>query len=156
MYGAHWGTHTGSVKSTSDHVSRLVFLFSCPKNPSFKNSLIIHEDKTKQKTCLMMSLYVIKTLSLFLINFSLVFTSQIRLIFKITSPKNSLKGFVFEAVQNTRSTCFIGSKTLGDSRYGCSCFKLYTNHLNFYCIKQIDYMFPCVCTVIDHRRRHNV
>ena len=25
------------------------------------------------------------------------------------------------------------------------------NHLNFYCIKQIDYIFPCVYTVIDHR-----
>ena len=22
------------------------------------------------------------------------------------------------------------------------------NHLNFYCIKRIDYIFPCVCTVI--------
>ena len=30
------------------------------------------------------------------------------------------------------------------------------NHLNFCCIKQIDYIFPCVCTVIDHRRRHSV
>ena len=30
------------------------------------------------------------------------------------------------------------------------------NHLNLYCIKQIDYIFPCVCTVIDHRRRHSV
>ena len=30
------------------------------------------------------------------------------------------------------------------------------NHLNFYCIKQTDYIFPYVCTVIDHRRRHNV
>ena len=30
------------------------------------------------------------------------------------------------------------------------------NHLNFYCIKQIDYIFPCGCTVIDHRRRHSV
>ena len=30
------------------------------------------------------------------------------------------------------------------------------NHLNFYCIKQIDNIFPCVCTVIDHRRRHSV
>ena len=23
------------------------------------------------------------------------------------------------------------------------------NHLNFYCIPQIDYIFPCACTVID-------
>ena len=31
------------------------------------------------------------------------------------------------------------------------------NHLNFYCIKQIYNIFPCVCThVIDHRRRHSV
>ena len=30
------------------------------------------------------------------------------------------------------------------------------NHLNFYCIKQIDYIFPCVCTVKDHKRRHSV
>ena len=30
------------------------------------------------------------------------------------------------------------------------------SHLDFYCIKQIDYIFPCVCTVIDHRRRHSV
>ena len=30
------------------------------------------------------------------------------------------------------------------------------NHLNFHCIKQIDNIFPCVCTVIDHRRRHSV
>ena len=58
-------THTDGVKSTSNHVSRLVFLFSCPSNPSI-------------------------------------------------------------------------------------------NHLNFYCIKQIEYIFPCVCTVIDHRRRHSV
>ena len=27
------------------------------------------------------------------------------------------------------------------------------NHLNFYCIKQVDYIFPCVCTVISHTRR---
>ena len=58
-------THTHGVKSTSYHVSGLVFLFSCPKSPSI-------------------------------------------------------------------------------------------NHLNFYCMKQIDYIFPCVCTVIDHRRRHGV
>ena len=58
-------THTDGVKSTSDHVSRLVFLFPCPKSPSI-------------------------------------------------------------------------------------------NRLNFYCIKQIDNIFPCVCTVIDHRRRHSV
>ena len=58
-------THTDDVKSTPYHVSALVFLFSCPKNPSI-------------------------------------------------------------------------------------------NHLNFYCVKQIDNIFPCVCTVIDHRRRHNV
>ena len=25
-----------------------------------------------------------------------------------------------------------------------------------YCIKQIDSMLPCVCSVIDHRRRQNV
>ena len=25
------------------------------------------------------------------------------------------------------------------------------NHLHFYCIEQIDYIFPCACTVIDHR-----
>ena len=30
------------------------------------------------------------------------------------------------------------------------------NYLNFFCIKQIDNIFPCVCTVIDHRRRHRV
>ena len=30
------------------------------------------------------------------------------------------------------------------------------NHLNFHCIKQIDNIFPCVCTVIDHRRCHSV
>ena len=30
-------THTDDVKSTSDHVSRLVFLFSCPKNPSMNH-----------------------------------------------------------------------------------------------------------------------
>ena len=30
-------THTGGVKSTSDHVSRLVFLFSCPKNSSINH-----------------------------------------------------------------------------------------------------------------------
>ena len=28
------------------------------------------------------------------------------------------------------------------------------NHLNFYCIKQLDYIFPCVYTIIDYRRRH--
>ena len=28
------------------------------------------------------------------------------------------------------------------------------NHVNFYCIKQVDYIFRCVCSVIDHRRRH--
>ena len=27
------------------------------------------------------------------------------------------------------------------------------NHLKFYCIKHIDYIFPCICTVIDHKRR---
>ena len=30
-------THADGVKSTSDHVSRLVFLFSCPKNPSINH-----------------------------------------------------------------------------------------------------------------------
>ena len=49
-------THTDGVKSTSDHVRRFVFLFSCTKNPSI-------------------------------------------------------------------------------------------NHLNFYCIKQIDFIFPCMCIV---------
>ena len=33
--------------------------------------------------------------------------------------------------------------------------KFLINHLNFYCIKQIDNIFPCVCTVIDHRRRQS-
>ena len=28
--------------------------------------------------------------------------------------------------------------------------------LYFYYIKQIDSMLPCVCSVIDHRRRQNV
>ena len=28
--------------------------------------------------------------------------------------------------------------------------------LPFYCIKQLDVSFPCVCLVIDHRRRQNV
>ena len=28
--------------------------------------------------------------------------------------------------------------------------------LYFYYIKQIDSMLPCVCSVIDHRRRRNV
>ena len=32
-------THTDGVKSTSDHVSRLVFLFSCPENPSINHCL---------------------------------------------------------------------------------------------------------------------
>ena len=50
-------THTDGIKSTSDHVGRLVFLFSCPKHPSI-------------------------------------------------------------------------------------------NHLNFYCIKQIDYIFPCVMPTV--------
>ena len=58
-------THTDDVKSTSDLISGLVFLFLCPPNPSIK-------------------------------------------------------------------------------------------HFNFYCIKQLDYIFPCVCTVIDHTRRHSV
>ena len=30
------------------------------------------------------------------------------------------------------------------------------NHLNFYCIKQIYNIFPCVCTLINHRRCHSV
>ena len=33
------------------------------------------------------------------------------------------------------------------------------NLYNFYitlCIKQIDFILACVCTVIDHRRRHSV
>ena len=30
------------------------------------------------------------------------------------------------------------------------------NNLIFYCIKQIDYIFPCVCTLIDHRICHSV
>ena len=29
------------------------------------------------------------------------------------------------------------------------------NHLNFYSIKQIDNIFPCVCTEMDHRRCHS-
>ena len=27
---------------------------------------------------------------------------------------------------------------------------------DYYCIKQIDYIFPCVCTVINRRRRCSV
>ena len=34
--------------------------------------------------------------------------------------------------------------------------KPWINHLNFYCIKQMDKIFPCVCTVIDHWRRQRV
>ena len=30
------------------------------------------------------------------------------------------------------------------------------NHLKCCCRKQIDAIFPCLCTVIDHRKRHNV
>ena len=30
-------THTDGVKSTSDHVSKLVFLFSRPQNPTINN-----------------------------------------------------------------------------------------------------------------------
>ena len=26
----------------------------------------------------------------------------------------------------------------------------------FHCIKQIDNIFLCVCTVLDHRRRHSM
>ena len=45
--------------------------------------------------------------------------------------------------------------TLPDSYFSVHAPKIrqYINHLNFYCIKQIDYVFPSVCTVIDHRRR---
>ena len=34
--------------------------------------------------------------------------------------------------------------------------KSFNKPSNFYCIKQIDCIFPCACTVIDHRRRHSV
>ena len=61
-----------------------------------------------------------KTRSLFLINLSLVSTSQTKLILKITLPSKLIRWLVFEAFQKTRSTCFIGSKTLG---YSESCFK---------------------------------
>ena len=45
------------------------------------------------------------TLDIFLIDFSMILTSQIRLIFKISLPcKELMKWFVFEAVQNTRGT----------------------------------------------------
>ena len=37
IYGAHWGTHTDGVKATSGHVSGLVFIFSCPPNPSINH-----------------------------------------------------------------------------------------------------------------------
>ena len=30
------------------------------------------------------------------------------------------------------------------------------NHLNSYCIKQIDYIFPSVCTVIDHNNNNEI
>ena len=30
------------------------------------------------------------------------------------------------------------------------------HHLNFHCIKQIDYIFPCVCTLIDNRKCHRL
>ena len=46
-----------------------------------------------------MFFYVIKSRSLFLINFSLVFTSQTRLILKITSQNKLIKWIVFEVVQ---------------------------------------------------------
>ena len=51
----------------------------------FKNS-IIYEDKTKVIPCLMSFFICDKDM------FLLVFTSQIRLIFKITSPINSSNG----------------------------------------------------------------
>ena len=42
------------------------------------------------------------TLDIFLIDFSLILTSQIRLVFKISLPyKELIKWFVFETVQNT-------------------------------------------------------
>ena len=39
-----------------------------------------------------------------------------------------------------------------------TCFYFFMSQisLNFYCIKQIDYIIPCVCTVINRRRRHSV
>ena len=52
--------------------------------------------------------------SLFLVNLLLVFTFQTSEVhFQNYSANNLVRWFVFEAVQNTRSSCFIGSKILG-------------------------------------------
>ena len=44
-----------------------------------------------------------------------------------------------KSTQSRQRTCF--------SFFLCS-QKPWINHLNFYCIKEIDYIFPCVCTVL--------
>ena len=48
----------------------------------------------------------------------------------------------------------IGSYDLLDDRHIDDVIKI--SFLLLYCIKQIDCMMPCVCSVIDQRRRQNV
>ena len=58
----------------------------------FKNSLIIHKDKTKEIDVQRVSLYVLETRLPFSINFLLDFTAHTRSIFKIFTSMNLRNG----------------------------------------------------------------
>ena len=76
--------------------------------------------KQKENPCLNVSLYCNErhVRCMFLINFSLVFISQFN--FQNYFVNKLIRLFTFEAIQKTRSTCFIGFKKLG---YIALCFK---------------------------------
>ena len=91
--------------------------FEIPQNLylQFKNSLIIHEQNTKKIIAVKESLYVIKHTKIFtklLPRFSRLIQHLYSKFFRKQSDKMGIKWIVFEAIQNTRNSCFIRYKTL--------------------------------------------
>ena len=69
--------------------------------------------------------------------------------FSLVVDRDLLKDTHIYSVKST-------SNTSADLFFFFNDQKSFNKSLDFYCIKQIDYIIPCVCIVIDHRRRHSV
>ena len=46
-----------------------------------------------------------------------------------------------------------GSGVRGKDRITTHIARFFSDNLFLYCMKQMDSMLPCVCSVVDHRRR---
>ena len=92
-------------------------------------------------------------------NFNFNFNFHNKYIYKITWLQCAFSLVV--ASDRLEDTCTVDIKSTSADNWADLFLSFSTpqttiNHLNFYCIKQIDNIFLCVCTVIDHRRRHSV